>query len=145
MRSTCFCSCRVLTRTHTEKAAAASVIASSAHEPVHESRANQKTIKVTRVSPSRQYRPHPLVCSPPRHCSCFGRGRYPSPASLQTPSASACSCRAHRARSATRVLTGHAGYFNVGGLGRLDIPGQGVSCVLASIARGEPGRTTVRL
>lgn len=30
------------------------------------------------------------------------------------------------------VLTGCAGYFNVGGLWRLDIPGQGVSCVRAS-------------
>lgn len=35
-----------------------------------------------------------------------------------------------------RVLTGHAGYFNVGGLRRLDIPGQGVSCVAGFIARG---------
>lgn len=31
------------------------------------------------------------------------------------------------------VLTGRAGYFNVGGLRRLDIPGQGVSCVGASL------------
>lgn len=33
------------------------------------------------------------------------------------------------------VLTGHAGYFNMGGLHRLDIPGQGVSCVRTSLLR----------
>lgn len=38
------------------------------------------------------------------------------------------------------VLTGHAGYFNVGGLHRLDIPGQGVSCVRTSL----PGDTVVQ-
>lgn len=39
------------------------------------------------------------------------------------------------------VLTGHAGYFNVGGLYRLDIPGQGVSC---GIRTSWPGDTVVQ-
>lgn len=31
------------------------------------------------------------------------------------------------------LLTGHAGYFNVGGLVRLDIPGAGVSCAVRDL------------
>lgn len=38
----------------------------------------------------------------------------------------------HPCMRSRAVLTGPAGYFNVGGLWRLDIPGQGVSCVRTS-------------
>lgn len=37
------------------------------------------------------------------------------------------------------VLTGHTGYFNVGGLCRLDIPGQGVSCAIKTSLPGGSG------
>ena len=36
-----------------------------------------------------------------------------------------------------RLLTGHAGYFNVQGLRRLDIPGQGVSCAIRTWLPGD--------
>lgn len=35
------------------------------------------------------------------------------------------------------LLTGHAGYFNVGGLCRLDIPGSGVSCAIRTSLPGD--------